>query len=112
MLTNETTGSRICSDTKVIRSTLGKAIGLMFSKKKSDSCLIFAFNPPRKIDLHMFFVFYSIDLIFLGKNREVIEIKQSFRPFTFYFPKTAAAYVIEAEEGASRLVKLGDRISF
>ena len=43
----------------------------------------------------MFFVFFPIDVIFLNKNKEVVELKQNFRPFSIYFPKNKAKYIIE-----------------
>ena len=43
----------------------------------------------------MFFVFYPIDILFLNKNKEIVEIKQNLKPFAFYTPKSKAKYIIE-----------------
>ncbi|MBW2998815.1 DUF192 domain-containing protein [Candidatus Woesearchaeota archaeon] len=67
--------------------------GLMFSKKKT---LIFEFKRSSRINLHMFFVFFKINLYFLNENKEVIEIKKDFKPFTIYLSKKKARYVIES----------------
>jgi len=77
---------------KIVNSTLGKARGLMFSRKKN---LIFVFDKERKISLHMFFVFFPIDVLFLDENKEIIEIKKDFRPFTFYKSEKKAKYIVE-----------------
>ena len=65
----------------------------MFSTKPRS--LIFNYNREIKESLHMFFVFFPIDVIFLNKNKEVVELKQNFRPFSIYFPKNKAKYIIE-----------------
>ena len=47
------------------------------------------------------------------KNR-IVELKQSFRPFTFYFPKKAAKTIIELPAGAIARSKssLRDKVRF
>jgi len=67
----------------------------MFSRKISDTGYFFVFGKPARIDLHMFFVFFPIDIIFLDKTKKVIETKKNFKPFTFYFSKHKAKFVIE-----------------
>ncbi len=80
---------------KILTREYQKAIGLMFSIKKSDFGLIFSFNREQYIPLHMFFVFYSIDVLYLSQDKKVIEMKKHFKPFTLYNPKHKASYVIE-----------------
>ena len=59
----------------------------------------------------MFFVFFSIDLFYLNKNKEVIEIKKDLKPFTFYNPKEKAQYLIEAPAFTLSL-KEKDKVEF
>ena len=80
------------STLKTYTGIWGKARGLMFSKRKN---IMFVFDKEQIISLHMWFVFFPIDVIFLDKNRKVVEIKENFRPFTFYKSKKKAKYVIE-----------------
>ncbi len=47
----------------------------------------------------MFFVIFPIDVLFLDKNRKVVDLKENFKPFTFYTPKAKAKYVIELPNG-------------
>lgn len=77
---------------EVIKSAWGKARGLMFSKKKN---LMFVFNKETIIPLHNFFVFFPIDVLFLDKNKKIVEIKKNFKPFSYYKPKNKAKYVVE-----------------
>jgi uncharacterized membrane protein (UPF0127 family) len=95
MLKNLSKTSIIVNKIKICRSVFSKAIGLMFSKKIKDKALIFVFDKPRKIQLHMSFVFFPIDVVFLDKNKKVIEIKQNFKPFSLYNSKKKTKYVIE-----------------
>jgi len=100
---------KVLDDTKICKNVFDKALGLMFSKRK-DKALIFVFKRPIKISLHMFFVFYNIDLIFLNEEKKVIEIKRNLRPFTFYTSKEKAKYVIETPITLD--INLNDRVSF
>ena len=98
---------------KLCDTALSKFIGLMFSKK-SDTTLIFKFDREKIVPLHMIFVFYPIDILFLNKEKVVVELKENFMPFTFYTPKKKAMYVIELPCNAIKNTRteIRDRISF
>jgi len=84
------------------KNIFSKALGLMFSKPKT---LIFIFKREKIISLHMFFVFFPIDVLFLDKNKKIVEIKENFKPFTFYTPKNKALYIIELPRGIIQKTK-------
>ena len=92
ILENITKNTILTKNFKLCKHLFSKMMGLMFSKPK---VLIFVFNKERKIALHMFFVFFPIDVVFLDGNKMVVEIKRNFKPFTFYKSKKRARYVIE-----------------
>ncbi len=96
---------------KVYQNIFSKALGLMFSKPKT---LIFIFKKEKIIPLHMLFVFYPIDILFLNQNKKIVEIKENLKPFTFYTPKNKAKYVIELPNQTIQKTntELGDTISF
>jgi uncharacterized protein len=75
-----------------------KMLGLMFTAKR-DRALVFRFDKERIVSLHMFFVFYTIDVVFLDSEKRIVETKRGFRPFGIYFPKKKARYVLELPEG-------------
>lgn len=50
----------------------------------------------------MFFVFYLIDVVYLNSDKEIVELKPYFRPFSVYFPKNKARYVLELPAGYIR----------
>ena len=80
---------------RVCKTFFSKAKGLMFSRKNN---IMLVFDKEQYISLHTWFVFFPIDLIFMDKNRDVIEIKENLKPFRFYRSKKKAKYVIEIAE--------------
>lgn len=106
----------LAEDYILCESVSSKARGLMFRDKSyaEDHCLIFPFNEEKYQSLHMFFVFFPIDLIFLDGDFKVVEIKRRFSPFTVYNSERKSKYVIELPQGAvaSSGTKIGDVISW
>lgn len=84
----------------------------MFSKKNRS--LIFIFKKEKINPLHMLFVFYPIDVLFLDKNKVVLEIRENFKPFAFYMPKKKSKYVVELPKNSIKnsKTKIGDKIGF
>ncbi len=109
---NKTNNKLLAKEPKLCKNALSKALGLMFSRKSKT--LIFVLNREKIVSLHMLFVFFPIDVLFLDKNKKVVEIKQNFMPFTFYSPANKAKYVIELPSGTIKKTntELGDTISF
>ena len=71
------------------------------------------FNKERTISLHNFFVFYPIDVLILDENKKVVEIKENFKPFTFWNSKNKGKYLIElGKETSKKKVKLNDLLEF
>ncbi|MCF7866265.1 DUF192 domain-containing protein [Candidatus Woesearchaeota archaeon] len=77
------------------RNVFSQGTGLMFHKKIFDEAHIFPFKIEKIIPITNWFVFFPIDLVFLNKNFEIVELKNDFKPFTNYFPKNAASVVVE-----------------
>jgi len=86
------------------------ARGLMFSGKKD---LLFVFPSERKISLHMFFVFFAIDVYVLDNDKKVVEIRKNFKPFCFYNSKKKGRYVLEiAKQRGKVRFAVGDKLEF
>ena len=114
MLIKNLTKKRIIANNfKFCNSSFSKFIGLMFSKRQNKA-LIFKFKEQKIIYLHMLFVFYPIDVLFLDKDKLVVELKENFKPFTFYKSNKKAMYAIEVPTGITKKTKtkIGDKISF
>ena len=68
-------------------SAISHGTGLMFHRKIYDEAHVFIFKRVRVVALTMWFVFFSIDVIYLDKNKRIVEIKENFKPWTNYYPK-------------------------
>ena len=58
------------------------SVGLMFSRKK-ERALVFTFDKEKLVPLHMFFVFYAIDVLFLDKNKRSEEHTSELQSHSF-----------------------------
>ena len=90
-----------------------QARGLMFQNKVKKP-LIFKFAESQKIPLHMWFVFCTIDVLYLDEDKVIIEMKQNFKPFAYYSPKKKAKYVIELAQNTikNNNIKLKQKVKF
>ena len=111
---NVTKNKILVNKTKLCKNFLNKSIGLILHKKLKDKGLIFIYKKEKKISLHMIFVFFPIDVLFLNKNKKVIDMKKNFKPFSFYIAKKKAKYILELPEGTIKKTKteIGDKIKF
>lgn len=109
---NKSRKTTLSNGFRMCRSSASKARGLMFTNESEvlRNALVFEFKRAMPQSLHMFFVFYPIDVLFLDERKRVVDIKQNFRPFTVYNSRSKAMFVIELPEGAVRKSKtcLGD----
>lgn len=107
---NGRTGKLIAESVRICDSWWQKAIGLMFSKDPSN--LIMRFDSPRIVTLHMFFVFFPIDVLWVDGSGKVVELKERFLPFRTHSPKHFATKVIELRAGTIERTgtRVGDRM--
>ncbi len=110
MIRNTTINRVIARNERICKSALSKALGLMFCRKRKS--LVFVFRKEQKVLLHMLFVFFPIDVLFLDSSRKVVELKTDFKPFRFYNPSKKAMYVIEIPSGSADITSIGDEIEF
>src|SRR3989344_5779895 len=92
MIINQKTKEVISRYEKICTTILSQSLGLMFRRKQN---LLMIFSKERKISLHMFFVFYPIDVLIVGEDMKIREIKRNFKPFTFWNSKEKGKYVLE-----------------
>ncbi len=109
---NTTKRAIVAENADICKNIIAKSLGLMFKLKPKP--LIFIFKKEKIIPLHMLFVFYPIDVLFLNKNKVVVEMKEHLRPFSYYSPKNKAQYIIELPKGTIKKTKtaLGNKIQF
>ena len=98
MIRNATKGTTIAKEHELVKSIAGKAKGLMFCNKVKKP-LLFEFENEQNINLHMLFVFCPIDVILIGNDNKVVELKENLKPFMLFNSRRKARYVIELEKG-------------
>ena len=109
---NRTRNSVLASKYKLLKSIFDKAVGLMFHKNIKDEAYVFENKKESLTSLHMFFVFFRIDVLFIDKNKRVVELKENFKPFTLYVPEKKSKYIIELPSGTIKNSKTstGDKV--
>ncbi|MBI2670523.1 DUF192 domain-containing protein [Candidatus Woesearchaeota archaeon] len=87
--------------------------GLMFKRKlKENEAVILKINKESRLkaSVHMFFVFYSLCIIWLDKDKKVVDIKKvhPFQPLIA--PRHPAIYIIECIKMPA--INVGDVLNF
>jgi len=105
---------QVIATLKFANSYLSRLKGLMF-KKKLDHVLVLKPKSNFRVfsSIHTLFMNFSIDLIFLDKNKKVVEIAQVF-PWKLYIPKRSAGYILEMKSGSVEKyqIAIGDNLDF
>ena len=96
MIINTNKNTVLAKRFKICKTMLQQARGLMFRKQTN---LLFMLKRPKIVPLHMFFVFYPIDVIYLDEEMKIVELKENFKPFTMYNPKIPAKKILELKNG-------------
>jgi len=111
---NITRKSKLAECAVMCTSPLQKARGLIFRRRIKDEAYLFIFEKEAYVPLHMLFVFFPIDVLYLDGRKKVVEMKECFAPFAFYQPQKKARYVIELPAGTVKIsrTRIGDAISF
>ena len=112
MIINKTKDTIISKDYKICKTSISKAIGLMFSFKPLT--LLFEWKQEKIRKLHMFFVFFPIDVLWLDKEKKVIATKERLMPFSLAKVIKPAKYVIELSQETIKNTKteVNDLINF
>lgn len=108
-------GKEVATDVDFACSTVKQIKGLMFSKRIPDNyAMVFVMKKARKISLHMLFVNYPIDAIFLDEKKKVIKIAGMKAWIGTSSCKGKVKYIIETSHRKSeRLeIKPGDVFEF
>ena len=89
-------GKTLSKDILVADDMIGRLIGLMFKKKLvgADGLLIDPCN-----SIHTFFMRYSLDVVFLGKDNRVVKIIRNIRPWRMTWIYFSARKTLELPAG-------------
>ncbi len=101
---------------KYCTNTFSRTKGLRFSKPLKEKQALILVAEKESITetmIDMLFVFFPIDVLWLDKNKRVVDMRRSVKPFTFLImPKRPAKYVVELKEGMANNINLGDELKF
>ncbi len=115
MIVNKSKNIVIANEHKVCDNIFTRMRGLMFHKRIDDYGLVFVFNKDVMASIHMLFVFFSIDILWLDHEKRVVEMKRSIAPFTPHIsPKNRCRYFIEVQKGTieEKGIEVGDLIEW
>ncbi|MBW6451780.1 MAG: DUF192 domain-containing protein [DPANN group archaeon] len=108
-ITNITKGTHI-DNIDTANNMLKKVIGLMFRKSGR---MLFKFNREGSYGIWMPFMHMSLDLIFIDKDKKIVDIKEDVKPITIflknlkiYYPQKKSKYILEIEKGLSNTKNL------
>lgn len=113
-LINKTKKRIIIKKVKVAKTHAQRMRGLML-RKKADYALILCMPQESRISsaIHMLFVFYPIDVLFLNSKKQVVDKVLGLKPFALnYVPKRPAKYVVELPEGYGKKAEIGDLLKW
>ena len=91
----------IVSESIFLTSLLQKGLGLMFRITPiKDKGYIFVMKKESSVPITMLNVFFSLDIIWLNKNKEIVALCDNAKPFQLNIsPKVKAQYVVELPAG-------------
>jgi uncharacterized membrane protein (UPF0127 family) len=96
-------GTVVSSEIELANSFLQMTLGLMFRKSIAPGyAMVFDMRREQYIGIHMAFVSFPIDLVYLDREKRIIDIKHRLRAWIgLAYPKKPARYVIEIPAGAA-----------
>ncbi|HEY3421848.1 MAG TPA: DUF192 domain-containing protein [Methanocellaceae archaeon] len=109
-------GSIVATEVERADSILKQVIGLMFRKRVPESfAMVFTMKRDNRDGIHMLFVRFPIDVVFLDKDKRILDIHRNLKPWTgLAFSKKAFRYAMEMPAGAADRSSLreGERLNW
>ena len=100
---------------RLAQDAFSKFKGLMFERAENfDYALVFILPREGRIEssVHMMFVFFPIDIVYLDAQKKVVE-KATLEPWILnYTPKMGAKYFVELPEGKTKGISIGDEVEW
>jgi uncharacterized membrane protein (UPF0127 family) len=107
-------GRPVCAEVEIADNYWKRVIGLMFRKSLAGA-LVFDMGRETYDGIHMLFVRFPIDVLFLGPDKTIVDIKANVRPWLgTAFPRSRFRYAIELPAGTveGSGIRVGDRLSW
>lgn len=113
-LIDRTTNEILAEDVEIADTFWRRFRGLMLRRKfPRGKALLFRLSKPSRHGVHMFFVKFPIDLLYLDSRFTVVELRPRLKPWRTHRPKVLSNYIVELPAGTiSRLrVKKGHKLA-
>ncbi len=103
---------RVALQGVVADTFLSRAFGLMFSfTLPKGACLVLDSCSLRSNPLHMLFVFFPLDILWLDEQFRIVDKRLTVRPFVPFVPSSVPSrYIVEMTAGQGHHFALGDRL--
>lgn len=116
MITNKTQDQIISKEIIICDKLWSSMRGLMFRKTLGeDQCLLIDLHKDTNAAIHMFFVNFPIDVVWLNNEKRVVDVAKDIKPNTPYkAPSKFARYILELPEGTldNKSISVGDLFAF
>jgi uncharacterized membrane protein (UPF0127 family) len=105
---------KFSTNARVHNNFFSQLKGLMFSKKlKPNQSILLKFKKEKIMPIHMFFVFQSIDAVWINSKNIIVHIERNIKPFTpLITPNLPATSILETSNNATKNLKLKDKLFF
>jgi len=107
-------GTLITANAELADTFRKQAVGLMF-RKSLNGALVFDMGRLTYDGIHMLFVRFPIDVVFLDADKRIVDVKAHVRPWVgTAFPRSRFRYAIELPAGAIEKYSLraGERLAW
>ncbi|MFW5929181.1 MAG: DUF192 domain-containing protein [Halobacteriota archaeon] len=104
-------GVVLASDVDVADGLLSRMRGMMFRRPPAEGyALVFEFERERRLGVHMLFVVFPLDVVFLDSDDVVVSVRRL--PAWRGFASERACRAVELPAGGADDVEPGDRLVF
>jgi len=118
-IVNASRGFTISTDAQMLDTAEGRRRGLM-GQDRMDVVLAVPWESRILPMIHMFKMRYPIDVIWVNRRMEAVDVRSGIRPsalsqpgtWRMYAPKAPAKYVVEIGAGDIRNTGAGDKLLF
>ncbi len=107
-------GMIVAADVELANTYIKRVVGLMF-RKSLDGALVFDMGRETYDGIHMLFVRFPIDVVFLSAEKKIVDVKANVRPWVgTAFPRSWFRYAIELPAGAAERysLKTGEQLAW
>lgn len=103
----------LLAELKLCNTIFSKFKGLIFTRKlKNKQGIIIPLNQEKisQAAIHMLFVFYNIDVLWLDKDYKIVDLRRNLKPFTFAKPRNKAKYIVELPADSTSNINIGSKL--